>query len=168
MLAPAPMRLATAADVPALAALYADTARKLGSWCYGPEQVAAWASFGADTPAFRDYVLHATTWVAVAADGPPHLPLGFCGAGADGEVHSLYVSASHTRQGLGSRLLQHALGHARAQGQQRFAAWVTPFSRPVFERAGFVLTQTVSEPYQGVVFTRYRVALGATLGVLSG
>lgn len=145
------MRLATAADVPALAALYAQTARLLGPQVYTPEQVAAWVSFGTDSPSFRAYVLGAQTWVA----GDP--PEGFCGIDAAGEVHSLYVRAELTRRGLGTRLLAHALERARAAGRRDFHAWATPFSRPVFERAGFVLERVVREPYQGVVFDRYRM-----------
>jgi putative acetyltransferase len=146
------MRLATAADVPALAALYAEAARTLGPQVYTPAQVAAWESFGADTPAFRAYILQANTWIA----GDP--PEGFCGISADGEVHSLYVRAALTRRGLGTRLLAHALSRARAGGCQRFHAWATPFSKPVFERAGFRLQAVVREPYQGVLFDRYRMA----------
>lgn len=149
------MRLATAADVPALAALYAEAARMLGPQVYTPAQVAAWESFGADTPAFRAYILEATTWVA---GGDP--PEGFCGIaahGSEGEVHSLYVRAALTRRGLGTRLLAHALAQARAGGVTAFHAWATPFSRPVFERAGFVLERIVREPYQGVDFDRYRM-----------
>ena len=152
----APPRLATAADVPALAALYTETARTLGHWCYTPEQVQAWSSFAADLRAFEDYVLLASTWIHSSEDGRI---LGFCGAAASGEVHSLYARADHTRQGLGGRMLAHALASARHQGVQRFAAWVTPFSRPVFERAGFVLVRTSVEPFQGVLFERYRVEL---------
>jgi putative acetyltransferase len=147
--------VATAADVPALAAVYADAARALGPLVYTPRQVAAWAGFGADTPAFRAYVLDAQTWVAEGGDGRV---LGFCGIGADGEVHSLYVHPADARQGLGARLLAHALAAARARGVQRFAAWVTPLSRPVFERAGFDLVQTVQADFQGVSFERYRVS----------
>lgn len=150
-------RAATAADVPALARLYADAARVLGPAVYSPEQVAAWVSFGQDTPAFRAYVLDADTWLALDTDGQP---VGFCGVGGQGdwgEVHSLYVHPAWVRRGLGSRLLGDALIRARGRGQQHFAAWVTPFSRPVFERAGFSLVRTVVEPYQGVDFERFRV-----------
>ena len=42
--------------------------------------------------------------------------------------------------------------------ESEFEAWATPFSRPVFERAGFALAGVVSEPYQGVEFERYRMA----------
>ncbi|GAB4038775.1 MAG: hypothetical protein Fur0014_07870 [Rubrivivax sp.] len=146
------MRRATAADVPALAALYAEAARTLGPQVYTPDQVAAWERFGADTPAFRDYILGATTWI----DGDP--PQGFCGIASDGEVRSFYVRAALTRRGLGTRLLAHALAQARAAGCSSFRAWATPFSRPVFERAGFRLEAVVREPYQGVLFDRYRMA----------
>jgi putative acetyltransferase len=150
------MRRAAVADVPALAALYAEAARVLGPQVYTPAQVAAWQSFGADTPAFRAYVLDAETWI----DGDP--PRGFCGIDAHGEVHSLYVRAELNRQGLGTRLLAYAMTQARARGVRRFGAWATPFSRPVFERAGLRLVRTVTEPYQGVLFERYRVEGGAT------
>lgn len=145
------MRLATADDVPALAALYAAAARVLGPQVYSADQVAAWVSFGTDSPAFRDYILGPRTWVA----GDP--PEGFCGIDGAGEVRSLYVRADLTRRGLGTRLLAHALAQARAAGRRDFCAWATPFSKPVFERAGFVLEHVVREPYQGVVFDRYRM-----------
>jgi N-acetylglutamate synthase-like GNAT family acetyltransferase len=74
-------------------------------------------------------------------------------------VRSLYVRAA-MRQGVGAALLAHALAQARSRGIERFAAWATPLSLPLFARAGFRLVRTVSEPFQGVVFERYRVALG--------
>ncbi len=149
------LRLVDADDVPALALLYAACARQLGPEVYTPEQVAAWESFGAETPAFRDYILGAATWGAFAdADGAA---AGFCGIDATGEVRSLYVRPELTRQGLGTRLLTHALEQARRSGQSRFTAWATPFSLPVFHRAGLHLVGTVREPFCGVSFERYRV-----------
>lgn len=142
-------RRATAQDVPTLAALYAQCARTLGPQVYSPAQVAAWVSFGASTPAFGDYILGADTWVVGDTE-----PQGFCGVDAAGEVRSLYVRPAETRHGLGSALLLHALG---ASGLREFQAWATPFSRPVFERAGFRLDRVVTEPYQGVLFDRFRM-----------
>jgi len=147
------IRLAAAADVPALAALYARSARELGPQVYSAEQVNAWQAFGRDTPDFRDYVLNARTWMAEDPAGA----LGFCGIDADGEVHSLYVRADAMRHGVGSALLAHALAWARRHGIERFAAWATPFSLPLFHRAGFALSRTVRERYRGVEFERYRV-----------
>jgi putative acetyltransferase len=152
------LRQATEADVPGLAGLYADTARTLGPWCYTDEQVGAWASFGVDGPAFRDYILGATTWIAQRNGDPT--PLGFCGIDSHGEVRSFYVRAACTRQGLGRTLLRHALAVAEQRGIASFWAWATPFSVPVFERHGFVVDEVVRETYQGVLFSRYRMRRG--------
>lgn len=152
---PLVLRRATAEDVPALAALYAGAAAAGGPRVYTPEQVAAWVSFGQDTPTFRSYILESTTWVATWP-GDPAL-VGFCGVSSDGEVHSLYVRAGLHGGGLGTQLLDHALAQARASGIQAFSAWATPLSRPLFLRAGLVHEQVVREPYQGVWFDRYRL-----------
>ena len=154
-------RRATGADVFVLAALYRDAALRLGPLVYTPEQARAWASFADDPTGFRDYVLEADTWIAERpADGRA---LGFCGIGIDGErreIHSLYVTPPMTRRGLGSEMLRRTLDRAATEGSTRFAAWVTPFSRPVFLAAGFALAQTVAAPFGGVMFERYRVERG--------
>ena len=149
------LRVVDGDDVPALAALYAACARELGPQLYNADQVAAWESFGADTQAFRDYILGATTWGAF--DDVGGLVAGFCGVDSTGEVRSLYVRPDLTRQGLGTRLLRHTLEQARQAGQARYTAWATPFSLPVFDRAGLRLVGTVREPFCGVSFERYRV-----------
>lgn len=159
-------RLALPSDVPTLAALYAGAARALGSGCYSPEQVAAWASFGADTPAFRDYVLGARTWLALpvsAADGTGDgdTVLGFCGIDGEGHVHSLYVRADHNHRGIGTALLAHAMADARQRGLQHFSAWCTPFSEPVFARAGLVVVERPLAEFGGVTFQRCRMATPA-------
>jgi putative acetyltransferase len=153
-LPPHRLRRATAADVPALAALYRDVALALAPQAYASEQVAAWAAFGADTPAFRDYVLEPDTWVA-ESDGQP---IAFCGIDDAGEVRSLYVRADLTRCGLGGALLTHAIDDATARrGIGRFKAWATVFSRPVFERHRFRLLEVVDAEYGGVSFERARL-----------
>ena len=166
---PSPWRLrpATPDDVPALAALYANCARTLGPGCYSPEQVAAWASFGADLVGFADYVLGADTWVAVAAaglgvdalPGDPDgaAPLGFSGVDDGGEVKSLYVRPDMMRRGLAGQLLALGLGRAQVRGIQRVAAWATPFSLPVFLRAGFMIVERVRAEFAGAMFERIRV-----------
>ena len=154
-------RRAVPADVFMLAALYRDAALRLGPLVYTPDQARAWATFADDAPGFRAYVLDAETWIAQrAGDGRA---LGFCGVATRdglGEVHSLYVTPGMTRRGLGSEMLRRSLGQAEAAGATRFAAWVTPFSLPVFLAAGFRLAETVTAPFAGVLFERYRVERG--------
>ena len=130
--APFDWRPASAADVSVLAALYRDAARQLGPLVYTLEQTRAWASFPYDAAAFREYILDADTWVAERA-GEPSV-LGFCGVSRAGELrelHSLYVAPSSTRQGIGTEMLRRTLQRAEAAGAKRFAAWVTPLSRPL-------------------------------------
>jgi putative acetyltransferase len=154
-------RRAAPADVFVLAALYRDAALRLGPLVYTPEQVRAWASFADDEPGFRAYVLDADTWIAERpGDGRT---LGFCGVRAQdglGELRSLYVTPGRTRQGLGGEMLRRTLARAEGDGATRCAAWATPLSRPVFIAAGFVLAQTVSAPFAGTLFERYRVERG--------
>ena len=148
-------------DVRALAAIYRDAALRLGPAVYTPVQVRAWASFADDAPGFRNYVVGHDTWVATLSAGAG--PVGFCGVGShDGvhEVHSLYVAVDHTRCGIGREMLARTLVRAQDAGATRFAAWVTPFSRPLFLAAGFVQTQAVQAPFAGAMFERYRVERG--------
>lgn len=151
-------RRASGDDLFALAALYRDAARRLGPLVYTPEQTGAWASFADDEPGFRKYVLEADTWIAERpGDGRV---LGFCGVAVHGdprEVHSLYVTPPLTRRGIGSEMLRRTLERAGAGGAARFAAWATPFSRPVFLAAGFAQTQTVTAPFSGTLFQRHRL-----------
>jgi putative acetyltransferase len=151
-------RAAIEADLPALAALYRDAARTLGPRVYTPEQVAAWMRAPDDAPAFRAWILDADTELACDAHDAP---LGFCGISATGHVHSLYVRPDCARRGIGTTLLERAIARARERAPRTGAApldaWVTPFSRPVFLRLGFLLTETVQAPFQGVTFERYRV-----------
>ena len=154
-------RPATPADVFVLAALYRDAVLRLGPLVYTPEQSRAWASFADDAAGFHDYILKSDTWIAERpTDGRA---LGFCGVGRQGvlrELHSLYVTPQLTRRGLGSEMLRRTLERAGTEGARRYAAWATPFSRPVFEAAGFALAETVMGPFAGVMFERYRVERG--------
>jgi len=149
------LRRAVAADVAELATLYATTAAAFGPRCYTPAQAAAWVSFGRAGPAFEAYVLEPETWIALDAGGAA---LGFSGVDDGGEVRSLYVRHDAGRRGVGARLLGHVLDRAGARGLTRLAAWVTPFSLPLFERAGFVLVARQQADFQGVSFERLRVS----------
>jgi N-acetylglutamate synthase-like GNAT family acetyltransferase len=154
-------RPVTPADVFTLAAIYRDCALRLGPLVYTPEQSRAWAASAEDEAGFRDYVLTADTWIAERVGDMR--ALGFCGASRDGalrEIHSLYVTPMLARRGIGAAMLRRTLQRAEHEGATRFAAWVTPFSKPVFLAAGFELAQTVQAPFAGVMFERYRVEKG--------
>jgi GNAT superfamily N-acetyltransferase len=147
-------RPAAPVDVPRLARLYRETAAAFGPLVYTPEQVAAWRGAPDDADRFAARILETDTELACEAAGAP---LGYCGIGPLGYIHSLYVRADAGRRGIGATLLARALARAEARGVVAFYAWATPFSRPIFLRQGFRLAETVLAPFNGVMFERYRV-----------
>ncbi|MEM1042304.1 MAG: GNAT family N-acetyltransferase [Bacteroidota bacterium] len=147
-----PFREAIDADLPALAALYAEAVRAAGPAYYTPEQVETWAT-AAGLPTFRRLVPRPLTLVAEDEFGPA----GFAGLAPDGHVASLYVRPDRMRQGIASALLRALLDHAADQGIERLYTEASALSRPVFERFGFALDEVERVELRGVAFERYRM-----------
>ncbi|MCB1740953.1 MAG: GNAT family N-acetyltransferase [Gammaproteobacteria bacterium] len=127
---------------------------ELGSVAYTPEQLRAWAS-AANTPRFDALIDEVRTFVAHRQNDA----IGFCGVGADGHVRSLYVAPEHARRGVAGALLTFALHAMRASSGGQFHTEASELSRPVFERAGFVVTEREQVWREGIALTRYRMCL---------
>jgi len=153
-----PIREATATDVPALAALYADAVRVAGPSHYDDAQVEAWAAF-ADEARFRRFVLDPLTLVAEDESGIT----GFSGLRKDGHVTALYVRPDRMRRGIASTLLRAVAERAEAQGIDRLTTDASKVSRPVFARHGFRVEVADTVERRGATFERYRMVcdLGA-------
>ena len=161
------LRLATAADVPALASLYRETVLTHAPQHYSPVQTQAWAAFGANTPAFRRFILEATTYVAeikgadttaemgINPDSP--LILGFGGLATDGHITALYVRHNCLGQGIGSHLLTTLLNQAHQEKMTRLYAEASAFSLGLFQTFGFRHYATDRVERGGVEFERYLV-----------
>lgn len=147
------LRLATADDLPALAELYAYTVRQLGPALYTTDQVRVWSASPDDVERFRGFVLNAYTLVAVVQDSQH--PVGFAGLEPNGRIASLYVHADYCRRGIGTALLAALLEKAQADGLTRLRTEASKFSRPVFERFGFVLDEVERGMHHGVPFMRF-------------
>jgi putative acetyltransferase len=147
------IRQANKPDVPELAALYRQTVLAHAPQFYTPEQVKTWASFGANTRRFRRFILEVTTFVAVDDTGI----LGFSGVGEDGHVASVYVRHDCVRQGIGSRLMQEVLRHAKQKNIPRLYAEASPFSLGLFIKFGFHRYATETIDRNGIRFERYLV-----------
>lgn len=63
---------------------------------------------------------------------------------------SVYVSADHRGQGIGSRLIRHVMQHARDSGVQRMYLY-TPDQEQLYARLGWQLLS--HEPYNGTPVT---------------
>lgn len=165
------LRLATAADIPALASLYRETVLTHAPQHYSPAQTQVWAAFGANTPAFRRFILGATTYVAegsrlemdgakadrsAAAPGHP-LILGFAGLATDGHITALYVRHDGLGQGIGSHLLATLLNQAHQEHMTRLYAEASAFSLGLFQKFGFRHYATDRVDRGGVEFERYLV-----------
>jgi putative acetyltransferase len=148
-----PLRLADEADLPELAALYRETVRVNAPQHYTPAQTDMWAAFGANTQAFRQFILGVTTYVALDDTGI----VGFAGIGDDGHVASAYVRHDCLHRGIGSALMEAVLERAQAQALVRLHAEASEFSLGLFKKFGFGLYDTEVVDRSGVQFKRYLV-----------
>ncbi|WP_080807238.1 GNAT family N-acetyltransferase [Halomicronema hongdechloris] len=147
------IRLAAAADVPALAELFRQSVLAVAPQRYTLEQTQAWVSFATDLEAFRAFILAVTTYVAEDATGI----VGFAGIGQDGHVASAYVRPDCIHRGIGSALMQRLLAYADSQGLQRLYGEASEFSLGLFLKFGFRQYDTEVVERQGVRFSRYLV-----------
>lgn len=145
------IRAATVLDIPALATVYRDSVKAIAPQRYSPEQVEAWAYFPSDTEAFNDFIFHPTTFVA-ELDG---MIVGFSGVEENGHIASLYVHSNYNRQGIGSRLLETVIEYAQLHQISRLYTEASEFSRALFEKFGFQVSQTENIIREGVWFHRY-------------
>ena len=147
------IRLASEADLPALAELYRQTVLVNAPQYHSSAQTQTWAAAPADADQFHQFVLAANTFIAENDTGI----LGFAGIEAEGRVASTYVRHDCLRQGIGSALMQAVLDYAQSQGMRRLYAEASEFSLGLFKKFGFGLYNTEVVVRQGVEFDRYLV-----------
>jgi GNAT superfamily N-acetyltransferase len=149
------LRKATLADIPALDALIARSARGLSTGDYRPAQIegALRGAFGVDTQLLADQ-----TYFVVEDDGQ----LVGCGgwsfrstlfggdarAGRDSatldpatqaaKIRAFFVDPSHARRGIGSSLLEHCEQAARARGFLRVELMATLPGVKLYAARGYV------------------------------
>lgn len=139
------LRPATGEDAAALAAVFASAWR--GS--YGsvvPPDVLDALDEAEITPWLRGLVT-ATEQTTVLCEGADGSPVGFVRYGSDpgdartGHIYALYVHADQARQGLGRRLVEHALGALSERGHDEVTLWVfeaNEAARRFYTALGFV------------------------------
>jgi putative acetyltransferase len=148
------LRRARDTDVADLAALYADSIRRLGPEYYRPEAVEAWAAH-ALSHQFRDFILTNQALIAEDSTGTA----GFGSIDGSGRIASLYVRPDRSRQGVGSTLLAALLDIGRAEGLGEFRAEASELSKPLFERFGFSVVASEVVEREGIPIERYRMRL---------
>jgi len=177
------IRAATLADIDALRALIALSARQLSAGDYAPEQVegALRGAFGVDTQLIRD-----GTYFVVEADGV----IVACGGwsfrktlfGSDSgnrrdpakldpsmdaaKIHTFFVDPAHARRGLGTLLLERCESEAHTRGYTRVELMATLPGLKLYAARGYVPTGRVThemEPGLTIEFVLMLKSLASAL-----
>ena len=145
-------------DLSFLAQIYSSAIRYLGAGVYSDAQIEAWAGFPTDANAFRRWVEGAETFVAVNEGGKC---VGFSGLVDGAYISSVFVSPESQRKGIAGSLVSRVLEEARRKQSTEITTHASEFSRPLFEKFGFVVIELEHTEVRGVEFERY--AMRATL-----
>jgi len=128
------VRPAQADDADAVRATFDAAIEAFGPDAYDEREVAAWLPAdsdpvldGLDSPA--EVVVVAERGDSVAGVGRLHLD--------EGEVIAVYVHPDHARRGVGSTLLAHLEGHARAAGRSELTLVASLNAVGFYERTGY-------------------------------
>ncbi|MBA4163596.1 MAG: GNAT family N-acetyltransferase [Erythrobacter sp.] len=125
-------------DEAALARIMRAAIEQIGPRGYNQEQVDAWAA--SSDPAKRFLKRAGRGDVVILALGPEEQPVAYSLVEPDGHVDHLYCDPAHAGRGIGGRLLKEVELVARELAQMRLYTEASELARPVFERAGYVLT----------------------------
>lgn len=145
---PITLRPVTAADVPALCALFHRTVHTVCAADYSPAQLDAWS------PAPPDAALWTARFegrIALLAE-ISGVPAGFADMTPDGYLDRLYVSADHQRMGVASALCD-ALESTCAAPVLTTHASIT--AKGFFLRRGYQVLRAQQVVRQGVTLTNF-------------
>ena len=135
-------------DAEALSDIAIAAIRVVGAHGYSPAQVEVWAARHPGAAMYRARVAKGHV-IFVAVDAADR-PVAYALLEPDGHLDRLYNHPAHTRQGVALRLLFAAEKHAKAEELTRLYTEASELARPVFERAGYAVTQRRDFEIDGV------------------
>jgi len=150
------INLAKPQDVDRCADIFYRTVMKLAPSLYTNEQVLAWSKTALNQQKFTDYILNNNTFVYYSNHNQI---VGFSGIESNGHIASLYVDPEYCRQGIATNLLKHIINYAQINNYSLLYAEASFFSKNVFLRTGFQITNLEYVKYNDVYFQRFRVEL---------
>jgi putative acetyltransferase len=140
-------------DAEALAGIYRDAVRGIGSQAYTQEQVAAWALYPDDMEEFRIRMSRGLTLVA-EEEGRE---IAFGQLEPDDHLAFLYCSAANARRGIASAIYSALETRACAKGVPEIRTEASRISRPFFEKKGYTVFEVEQVVRSGVEFERFRM-----------
>lgn len=138
-------------DLDSLAKIYVESIRHLGPAAYSKNQIEAWAGFARDS-GFKNWIEATITFVAVSQNNEI---MGFAGLTESGHISAVFVAPRHHRKGVASGLLTMVLDAARSMGIVQITSHASEFSKPLFEKFGFVVSEIERTEVKGIGFSRY-------------
>lgn len=141
------IRNAISGNAEMILALHADTVRRVNAGDYRFEQINAWLG---KQSLDRVQKLIVEKRIVVALDDADRV-IGFA-TRLGNEIHGMYVSADHLRQGIASALFGRVEADAQTEGLRQLVAESTLAAVPFYSKMGFVevkrkhwpLTETLS------------------------
>ncbi|MFE8071973.1 GNAT family N-acetyltransferase [Marinobacteraceae bacterium S3BR75-40.1] len=121
---------------------------------YSREQRQVWADWGSDGERLSKLLSQGITIVAET----PQTLAGFAQLFPLYQVNMLYVRPECGRQGIGSQLLTILESLATRLGQRSLTTRASRASRPVFERAGFVVDRREIATRNGIELEGFRMS----------
>ena len=145
-------------DEAALFRVYFTAIYELASRDYSPEQVQAWAPADFDMGLWAHLVQRIRPFVAERNNEV----VGYADVQPDGYIDHFFVSGSHPRQGIGTRLMTRIHEEARSLGLTELTANVSKTAEPFFALHGFQVVERQFPVRRGVTLQNalMRKALG--------
>ena len=147
------LRAAQDSDLPAIARLFYDTIREVNLGDYTAQRVAAWAPEVWSAQSWNQRLSGQDVRVAVEAGQV----VGFVSIERSGHLDFLFVHKDRQRRGIGSALLEAAIGLARGWQLSKVFTEASLTAKGLFERFGFVTVQVEDIVRRGVTLRRHRM-----------
>ncbi|MFZ0872811.1 MAG: GNAT family N-acetyltransferase [Rhodanobacter sp.] len=117
---------------------------------YTAEQIQAWAPRDLDMNLWENRIRGINPFVAeLNAE-----VVGYADLQANGYIDHFFVSGTHSRRGIGSLLMEHLLGEAKALGLSELTSDVSRTAQPLYEKFGFVVVEQHRPERRGVVIPK--------------
>lgn len=137
--------------------LFYETIHTVNAADYSAVQLEAWAPEGLrleKAKQWRTSLVQNATFIA--NDGEKIV--GFCDLAAGGYLNRLYVHKDYQRQGIASKLLDHAEREAEKQGHSEIRTEASITAMPLFLRRGYGVIQEQAVERQGVRLGNFLMA----------
>jgi putative acetyltransferase len=131
----------------ALFEVYYSAIHLIASRDYTAEQIQAWAPRDLDMNLWENRIRVINPFVAELNTEV----VGYADLQANGYIDHFFVSGTHSRRGIGSLLMEHLLGEAKALGLSELTSDVSRTAQRLYEKFGFVVVEQRSPERRGVV-----------------